>query len=432
MVKKGQQSMSPSSNFLLLTIFILAFLSNAFGDEQSCSEDFIRLIQKRNITNCKTLRTQGAEFAWNYHYNGTYSTILDILFGARLNSPEGWIAWGVNPGPRAEMIGTKAIIGIKHSDGSLIVNTYNITIETKHGCKLSPSPIGLEVTNRSMENDAVSELYTISARMILPKEYNITRLNHVWQLGKAIGDDGTQPLKHPTTLHNVDSTETIDLTSGLGTSTGQYRSYLRSVHGVLNMIGWGTMLPIGVIIARYFRESPFKFEKKWIYFHITFQVCGFLIGTAGWIIGLYLGHSTRYFKFHAHRTFGIWIFTLTFIQMLAFRLKPKDTDEYLKYWNMYHHFLGYGVITIIIINIFKGISIIQGGKGWRWSYYGILIVLGSVIITLDIAAWVRFFLPNLEKHKNNKRDNNKTPTSGGVPLKEPPPPVGAAAPPEFS
>ncbi|OIW16364.1 hypothetical protein TanjilG_19080 [Lupinus angustifolius] len=226
MVKKGQESMSPSSNLLLLTIFILAFLSIAFG-EQSCSEDFIRLIHKRNITNCKTLRTQGAEFAWNYHYNGTNSTILDILFGARINSNEGWIAWGVNPGERAEMIGTKAIIGIKHSDGSMIVNTYDITIETKHGCKLLPSSIGLEVTKKSMENDAVSELYTISARVVLPKEYNITRLNHVWQLGHAIGD-GNQPLKHPTTLHNVDSTETINLSSSIGTSTGQYRSYLRS------------------------------------------------------------------------------------------------------------------------------------------------------------------------------------------------------------
>ncbi|KAE9614776.1 hypothetical protein Lal_00036094 [Lupinus albus] len=409
MVKKGQQSMSSSCNFLLLTIFILAFLSIAFG-EQSCSETFIRLIQKRNITNCKTLRTQGAEFAWNYHYNGTNSTILDILFGARLNSPEGWIAWGVNPGKRAEMIGTKAIIGIKYSDGSLIVNTYDITKETKHGCKLLPSPIGLEVSNKSMENDAVSEFYTISARIILPKEYNITRLNHVWQLGYAIAD-GNQPLRHPTTLHNVDSTETINLTSSSGNSTGQYRSYLRSVHGVLNMMGWGTMLPIGVIIARYFRVYPFKFHPMWFYLHISCQVCGFLTGTAGWIIGLYLGHATRYYTFHTHRTFGILIFTLSTVQMLAFRLKPKQTDDYRKYWNMYHHFLGYGLITIIVINIFKGISIMQGGKGWKWTYFGILIILGSVTITLEIATWARFILSKLEKQKNNKGDNNKTPTS---------------------
>lgn len=228
MIKKGRQSMPSSSPLPLLTILMLAFLSLAFCDH-SCSDDFARLIHKRNITNCKKLRTLGAEFGWNYH-NGTNSTILiDILFGVKLNSPQGWIAWGVNPGKRAEMIGTKAIIGIKHPDGSLKVDTYNVTRETQSGCRLLPSPIGIEVPIKSMENtDEVSKLYILSARLFLPsKEYNITKLNHVWQVGHAA--EGDQPKMHPTTLHNVDSTETIDLTSSIGTSFGQSRSRLRTV-----------------------------------------------------------------------------------------------------------------------------------------------------------------------------------------------------------
>jgi hypothetical protein len=82
------------------------------------------------------------------------------------------------------------------------------------------------VSNIGIQDEG-SNFYTIYAKLVLSSDdYNITRLNHVWQIGNAI--DG-RPLNHPTTLHNVDSTETIDLTSTNGASMGQYRSFLRTV-----------------------------------------------------------------------------------------------------------------------------------------------------------------------------------------------------------
>lgn len=213
-----------------LTIMILAFLfltNIGSANAQTCSEEFVKLIKPRNMTECKKLRTLGAEFGWSYK-NNTNSTTVEILFGAKINSREGWIAWGVNPGKRAEMIGTKALIGIKHSTASLKVNTYDVTKETKSGCSLLPTnKFDLQVWNMSMQDEG-SNFYTIYAKLILPSDkYNITKLNHVWQAGFAVIDD--RPLPHPKTLHNVDSTEAIDLTSSNGRSTGQYRSFLRSV-----------------------------------------------------------------------------------------------------------------------------------------------------------------------------------------------------------
>ncbi|WJX59519.1 hypothetical protein P8452_44830 [Trifolium repens] len=360
--------MSSSTTLITIMILVIFFAKIDVKAAKQCTDSFKKLIKQRNITKCKTLRTLGADFGWNY-YNSTNSTItLEVLFGAKLDTIEGWIAWGVNPGKRAEMIGTKAIIGIKSHDSatgstSLTVNTYDITKETKGGCSLLPTNdlgLGLNVSNIGIQDEG-SSFYTIYAKLVLSSDdYNITRLNHVWQIGNAI--DG-RPLNHPTTLHNVDSTETIDLTSTHGASMGQYRSFLRTVHGVLNIIGWGTLLPIGVIVPRYFRVYPFKREPWWFYLHIGCQLTGFLIGTAGWVIGLVIGHSSKYYIFHTHRDFGILIFTFSTIQMLAFRLKPKATDDYRKYWNMYHHFLGYGLLAIIFINIFKGINILHGAVG---------------------------------------------------------------------
>lgn len=92
--------------------------------------------------------------------------------------------------------------------------------------------------------------------------------------------------------------------------------------------------------------------------------------------------------------------------MLAFRLKPKVTDDYRKYWNMYHHFLGYGLLAVIIINIFKGITILHGGVAWRWSYIGILIFLGVIAFGLEIFTWFRFIMLKLQAQAN-KASNQK-------------------------
>ncbi|KAK4278409.1 hypothetical protein QN277_016259 [Acacia crassicarpa] len=418
----SSSSSSCSTSLLLILLLILAIFSGA-AFSQDCSDDFWKLVKnKDNSTSCKSLRTLETEFGWNVRNGTNKSTFsVDVTFGASLlMEPPGWIAWGVNPGPRPEMIGTQAIIGIipNNDNSGMEVRTYDITKETRMGCHLEPTENlngVVQVSNTSIEYDHGSGLYAISARLVLSSTlYNVTRLNHVWQIGAAL-DPSNNPLKHPTTLRNVDSTETIDLTSGQ--SYGQNRALLRKVHGVLNIVGWGTLLPIGVIVARYFKVYPFRFNKWWMYLHIACQSTGYLIGVSGWAIGLWLGHASKYYIFQNHRTFAIFIFTFTTIQMLALRLRPNEKDEYRKYWNMYHHFLGYGLLVIIIMNIFKGIRILQAGQGWKWAYVGILAFLGAITLGLEIFTWAKF-LYDKEKQKRDDRMRDKNTTdqpAGGKP-----------------
>lgn len=97
--------------------------------------------------------------------------------------------------------------------------------------------------------------------------------------------------------------------------------------------------------------------------------------------------------------------TFSIFQMLAFRLKPKATDDYRKYWNMYHHFLGYGLLAIIFINIFKGIHILNGGYKWKWSYIGILICLGAIAFGLEIFTWIKFIMGKWKDNHHDKKEN---------------------------
>lgn len=99
-------------------------------------------------------------------------------------------------------------------------------------------------------------------------------------------------------------------------------------HGILNIIGWGVILPIGVIIARYFKKGPIQWNKhdEWKHAHKTCQAFGYIIGATGWGLGLWLGISSKYYSFPKHGAFGISIFTFATLQV-KHTLSPPNLLE---------------------------------------------------------------------------------------------------------
>ncbi|EXB77048.1 hypothetical protein L484_014174 [Morus notabilis] len=191
-----------------------------------------------------------------------------------------------------------------------------------------------------------------------------------------------------------DTDVTTNLRSWHGRSTPHHR-HLKSAHRILIIVGWGTLLPVGVVIARYFQKYPMQWNE-WYSFHIMFQSTGYVLGTIGWLIGILAGITSPK-QLHADkpdRILGIIIFTFTTIQMLAFTWQPKKLEQgeehyYRKGWVICHHFLGYVLIALIIAEIFQGIKDQRHATNWKWIYVGILGVLGLIVISLEILRWVR-------------------------------------------
>lgn len=207
-------------------VLVLAFVSPLFASAHICTDQFLTEVSQMNITekfcNVKTLKV---EFGWNFN-NETRR--LDIAFGGRLRGETGWLAWGLNPeGPH--MVGTRALIGIKRPNGTLELHKYNITAATKIGCQLLPSEdIGLDVQNSSFVHKVHIGYYVILATIFLPKEYNSSRANVVWQVGEHATESG--PLMHPTAIKNFDTAEVIDLVSNKVIGyTARRRRQLRTV-----------------------------------------------------------------------------------------------------------------------------------------------------------------------------------------------------------
>ncbi|GLU18144.1 hypothetical protein SLE2022_344600 [Rubroshorea leprosula] len=164
--------------------------------------------------------------------------------------------------------------------------------------------------------------------------------------------------------------------------------HLRNMHGILSILGWGFLFPVGVIIARYFKKFPLKC-KEWYPLHILCQSSAYILGMVGWGIGIWLGNSSKHYTLRTHRILGIIIFTFGTIQMFPLCMQTKREDLYCRCWEIYHHLMGYALIALIVVNIFEGISHQSHEEKWRWVYVGILGILALISAALEIFRWIK-------------------------------------------
>ena len=74
--------------------------------------------------------------------------------------------------------------------------------------------------------------------------------------------------------------------------------------------------------------------------------------------------------------------------MLSLRLRPKKDHQYRLYWNIYHRSVGYTVIVLSILNVFKGFDILKPDDKWKKAYIGIIAALGIVAACLEVYTWI--------------------------------------------
>ena len=89
-----------------------------------------------------------------------------------------------------------------------------------------------------------------------------------------------------------------------------YPYQLKRNHGALAMFGWGILLPLGVIVARYLRHK----DPLWYYLHVLLQFLGYIIGLAGVVAGIAL-YNMLHSNFTMHRGLGISVLALGSLQV---------------------------------------------------------------------------------------------------------------------
>lgn len=97
------------------------------------------------------------------------------------------------------------------------------------------------------------------------------------------------------------------------------------VHGVLNAVSWGTLMPMGALIARYLKVFQ-SADPAWFYLHVSCQASAYAVGVAGWATGLKLGSESSANN-KVHGNIGLALFVLGTLQVrseVASRMAKSD------------------------------------------------------------------------------------------------------------
>ncbi|KAK6780263.1 hypothetical protein RDI58_022447 [Solanum bulbocastanum] len=374
--------MSSPAVFVAVILVIASLICPSLS--QICSSQ--KFTNNKVYARCSDLPVLKSFLHWTYDAD---NSTLSIAFVAPPDKPDGWIAWAINPNAPG-MVGAQTLFAFKNSKGEMVVKTYDIS---SYSSIKESSKLWFDVKETAAEFSG--GLMQLFATLVLP-EKGKTTLNHVWQVGPSVTDGF--PGKHGFQPANLNSKGTFDLLSGESkiSASGNARVNRKIIHGILNAISWGFLFPVGIIIARYMRTFQ-SADPAWFYLHISCQCSAYVIGVAGWATGLKLGSESKGITYDVHLNIGIALFCLATLQVFALLLRPKKDHKYRFYWNIYHHGVGYTMLILSLVNVFKGLDILDPATKWRSAYIGILVVLGVIALLLEVVTWIVVL-----KRKSNK------------------------------
>lgn len=358
-----------------LLIFVSLMIASSAQAQNTCTALPSSSSSNRVYSTCTPLPVLNSFLHWTYH--PTTHTV-DLAYRHSGVTSSDWVAWALNP-TGSGMIGAQCLVAFQGSNGAMRNYTSPVA---GYGTTLAEGALSFGVS--SISSEMVSGEIIIYATLQLPA--GRTSFNHVWQVGPLSG--GT-PIIHGRANANLASTGTVDFSRGTVEATGggalSRRQKDRNIHGVLNAISWGVLMPVGAMVARYLKVFK-SADPAWFYIHVTCQTSAYIIGVAGWATGLKLGEQSALDN-SLHRNIGITLFCLGTLQVFALLLRPNKDHKYRFYWNLYHWGMGYAVIALTIVNIFEGFELLNVAKGWRRAYIGVLIFLAANVVLLESYTW---------------------------------------------
>lgn len=273
------------------------------------------------------------------------------------------------------MVGSSAIVGWISSDGGGgTVKQYFLGGKKQN--LVVPDQGNLQVVNNS------TRILSQASRMYLVFQLRANQPSS--RVLYAVGPAGFLPSAPSFELseHRDKVSTSVNYVTGESASERQYTS-LRKGHGMLNMVGWGILMVIGVIVSRFLK----KWDPIWYYSHATIQSLGFMLGFIGILLGLLLENRLSV-DVSTHKGIGIFILVLACLQVTSILARPKKEVKMRKYWNWYHHNVGRTLIIFAIANVFYGIHLGEKGSGWKAGYGVVIAMLLVIAAILEIKMWI--------------------------------------------
>ncbi|KAI7738451.1 hypothetical protein M8C21_031580 [Ambrosia artemisiifolia] len=298
-----------------------------------------------------------------------YSQAGPSLWSFVLSTPNTNSYVGMGFSPNGGMVGSSAVVGWVARDGSTNMRRYFLGGQT-------PSQVLVDQGDLQILGNT-SSIISDSSRIYMA--FQLVTNQPSQRLVYSVGDSNNPPPSTPSyrlTQHRTQMAIRINYATGQGSQTKAPYSNLKRAHGIMNMMAWGILLPIGAMVARYLKHL----DPLWFYVHSSVQSLGFILGLAGVIAGFVLDDRLDA-SVGKHKGLGISILVLGCLQVVALLVRPSIDAKTRIYWNWYHHSVGRLMILFAIVNIFYGIHLAEAGSSWNVGYG---IVLGIFVITVVV------------------------------------------------
>ncbi|XP_078432456.1 uncharacterized protein LOC144704091 [Wolffia australiana] len=286
---------------------------------------------------------------------------------------DAYIAVGFSP--NGKMVGSSAVAGWISSTGGGIAKQYDLTGEVSSKCP--PDQGNLQLVNGS------TTIVRSSSRLYLAFQLNATKpLN---RLIYALGPNGRLPdSSFYLAEHQAEISTSIDYSTGVSSGEEDGSDKLLRAHGLVNLIGWGVLMPVGILFARYAKS----WDPAWFYSHIVIQVIGLALGIAGIVTGFRL-EDEQGEEVDTHKALGLVVLVTASLQATAVLLRPGKEAKLRKFWNWYHHNVGRIAIGFAIGNIFYGLTLAGEEKSWYIGYGVFLGLWVLVTVLLELRSCTR-------------------------------------------
>ncbi|CAI9764144.1 unnamed protein product [Fraxinus pennsylvanica] len=322
----------PSSRFkfgLFFVILICFVESIIFVEAQNLDEHGFKELCNMDLASFLplpygSLPNMVCKPVWNSYllrYSQAKDNVITIVLSTIYTS--GWVGMGFSS--NGKMINSSCMVGWVNMEGRARIKQYHIK-----GFK----PSEIKPDEGHLPLTSVPPLVVVreaTMYMAFQLKFNTTLK--------------TQPIllafssKHPhhlrLTVHDDKMSMNFDFSSGNADSNVASSPSIiknKKTHGVLAILAWGLFLPFGAIFARYLKHK----DPLWYYLHVVIQFIGFLFGIAAVVVGFSLNHRLHNY-IPAHKGIGIFILTLTILQVTAFFTRPSKDSKYRKYWSWSHN-----------------------------------------------------------------------------------------------
>lgn len=315
---------------------------------------------------------------WNtflLRYSRAKDDTMTIVLSATYTS--GWV--GIGFSKDGMMLNSSAMVGWISENGFSRIKQYFLAGFTASEIKADKGELPL--TN-------VPPFVTVNGATIY-LAFQLTSSSSVSRQAILLAFGSRYPVHHRLTLHNDKTVIYMDLSAGkedsgaVSTVASNILS-TRKTHGVLALLGWGLVLPVGAIVARYFRHV----DPLWYYFHVVLQFIGFLMVVAAVAVGRLL-YGRLHANVAAHRGIGFFALVLSILQVLAFFVRPHMGSKKRMYWNLYHHWFGRIALLLGAVNIVLGIHYANAGNEWKIGYGFLLGTILVLCLVLEALLWIK-------------------------------------------